>query len=288
MQSIPPSLQAHLDSGFTTLANCILITREDGAQFAFTDLDRDVTFEGVTYKSKGGFSASALEASAGLAVDNMELEALIDDDSITEDDLKRGLFNGAAIEIFIINYEDLTAGSKIVLRVGTLGDIGIQDKGVFSTEIRGLTAKLQNRIGRVYAPTCNVRQLGDTRCKVSLTPFMHTATVTAITSNRVFSHTANVQDADYFNFGLLTWNAGSANAGITIEVKDYSVSGAVGTFDLQLPMKKNIEIGDSFTAVRGCDRRFATCRDVFDNVDNFRGFPDLPGIDQMLKIGGSG
>ncbi|MEM9226163.1 MAG: phage BR0599 family protein, partial [Pseudomonadota bacterium] len=33
---------------------------------------------------------------------------------------------------------------------------------------------------------------------------------------------------------------------------------------------------------RTCDRRFETCRDVFANTENFRGFPHLPGNDFIL------
>ncbi|MFN3313088.1 MAG: DUF2163 domain-containing protein [Hyphomonas sp.] len=32
-----------------------------------------------------------------------------------------------------------------------------------------------------------------------------------------------------------------------------------------------------------CDHRFATCRDVFGNAENFRGFPHLPGPDFVLS-----
>jgi uncharacterized phage protein (TIGR02218 family) len=32
----------------------------------------------------------------------------------------------------------------------------------------------------------------------------------------------------------------------------------------------------------GCDQRFETCRDVFANTDNFRGFPHMPGPDFVL------
>lgn len=32
-----------------------------------------------------------------------------------------------------------------------------------------------------------------------------------------------------------------------------------------------------------CDHRFSTCRDVFANAENFRGFPHLPGPDFMLS-----
>ena len=32
-----------------------------------------------------------------------------------------------------------------------------------------------------------------------------------------------------------------------------------------------------------CDQRFQTCRDVFDNTENYRGFPHLPGSDFILS-----
>ena len=69
------------------------------------------------------------------------------------------------------------------------------------------------------------------------------------------------------------------------DVASYTVSGGVGTFTLQLPMPKNIVTGNSFRAIRGCDRRFDTCKNVFNNVNNFRGYPHLPGLDEMLKSG---
>jgi len=41
---------------------------------------------------------------------------------------------------------------------------------------------------------------------------------------------------------------------------------------------------------RSCDQRFETCRDVFENIENFRGFPHLPGPDAVLEgpaVGGN-
>jgi hypothetical protein len=32
-----------------------------------------------------------------------------------------------------------------------------------------------------------------------------------------------------------------------------------------------------------CDQRFETCRDMFGNEENFRGFPHLPGAEFVLE-----
>ena len=41
--------------------------------------------------------------------------------------------------------------------------------------------------------------------------------------------------------------------------------------------------GDTFAVTAGCDKRFATCHDRFDNVVNFRGFPHIPGNDFVVR-----
>ena len=47
------------------------------------------------------------------------------------------------------------------------------------------------------------------------------------------------------------------------------------------------ELGDARCGVRAdnrqCDQRFETCRDVFANTLNYRGFPHLPGTDFILR-----
>ena len=41
--------------------------------------------------------------------------------------------------------------------------------------------------------------------------------------------------------------------------------------------------GDGFIARAGCDKRIATCSAKFANVANFRGFPNIPGQDAILR-----
>jgi len=65
--------------------------RRDGAVFGFTDDDRDLVFEGTTFEAASGFTATAIEGSLGLAVDNVDVADALSFASITEDDIARGL-----------------------------------------------------------------------------------------------------------------------------------------------------------------------------------------------------
>ncbi len=62
--------------------------------------------------------------------------------------------------------------------------------------------------------------------------------------------------------------------------------------DLERPIGRVLQrrcdavLGDERCGVRAdgrsCDQRFETCRDVFANTENFRGFPHMPGNDFLL------
>lgn len=43
-----------------------------------------------------------------------------------------------------------------------------------------------------------------------------------------------------------------------------------------------VDLDDPALAATSCDHRFSTCRDVFANTENFRGFPHMPGTDFVL------
>jgi uncharacterized phage protein (TIGR02218 family) len=78
--------------------------------------------------------------------------------------------------------------------------------------------------------------------------------------------------AGWFERGRLAWTSG-ANEGRAVEVRAHRVSDATATFELWQPMHAAIAVGDTFTVTAGCDKRFATCVQKFDNAVNFRGFP---------------
>ena len=86
----------------------------------------------------------------------------------------------------------------------------------------------------------------------------------------------------------MRWTSG-ASAGREIEIKAYLLSdpasGNNPTIQLLEPEFATIQVGDTYTMTRGCDKSLATCRDTFGNAINYRGFPHLPGLGEMLNYG---
>ncbi|WP_291156667.1 DUF2163 domain-containing protein [Hyphomicrobium sp.] len=48
----------------------------------FTDFDRDLVFDAVTYKAASGFTATAIEGQLGLAVSNLDVQGALLSDAL--------------------------------------------------------------------------------------------------------------------------------------------------------------------------------------------------------------
>jgi uncharacterized phage protein (TIGR02218 family) len=276
MKTISSALAQHLVGEVTTLATCWQITRRDGVVLGFTDHVRDLQVDGVTYNAASGYTRTAIRGTADLAVDNLDVESVFSDDGITEEDLRAGKYDFAEIRMFLVNYQDLGQGI-LKLRRGWLGEVTIRD-GTYVAELRGMTQRLQMTVGEVYAPDCSA-DLGDARCGVDLAALEENGTVDAVTSATAFSTTL-AQATGWYDGGELTWTGG-ANAGQTVAVRSWDAT--AGTLTLFLPALYPMQAGDAFTVRPGCDKSFATCQAKFDNAVNFRGFPHVPGTDQVLS-----
>lgn len=278
MKTLSAALKSHYAKGTTTLATCWKATLLNGTVICATSLDRDIVFDGLTYKAAQGYTISDIESSADLNPDNLEIDGVLASPAITDSDIYSGLWDYAAIEIFEVNYADLSQG-KNVLRSGTLGEVrGGRSK--FVAEMRGLMQAFTRTIGRIIIKECPA-DLGDSRCKIDLAPLTKTGAVESVSSNRIISDAARIEAADWFTGGKLTFTSG-ANSGRSMEVK----KSTPGQLELTHAMFDVIAAGDTYSVYAGCTKRFSEdCVGKFSNGVNFRGFPHLPGT-RVYQTGG--
>lgn len=272
-KTLPSGMQDHLDTGTTTMCHCWRLTRGDATVYGFTEHDKDLTFDGTTFSASSGFTASTFMASMGGAVDNLAAYGALDSAAITEADIALGEFDGATVEVFLVNWADVT--ERITLLKGGLGEV-TRGEYSFEAEMRSLTHMLQQPSGRVYQGRCDAH-LGDSRCGATVTT--SAGTVTAVTDNRVLTVSGLSNDTlDYYTYGKIVL-PGGYEAAIKRHVP--------GRIDLWIAPPVTISVSDSVTAHTGCDKDAATCKDKFSNLVNFRGFPHIPGDTFVAKYVGS-
>ena len=282
MKTVPAALNTHVQLTTTTLATCWKLTSTGGTVLGFTDHPTDLVVSSVTYKASTGYTPSTVQSTAGLSVDNLEVQGLLSATGITEADVRAGKWDYASIEVFLVNWNSLADGI-IKLRKATLGEIKLGRQS-FDGEIRGIFQAYSRQIVELYSPGCRA-DLGDSRCGVTIASFTVTGTLTAVTSRRVFADSARTEANNYFRGGLLTWTGG-ANAGRAMEVKAWTLGTTL--FELVLPMPSAVAIGDTYSVHAGCDKTIATCRDVFNKVVNFRGEPYVPLSTKVSRITSGG
>lgn len=279
MKTLSSDLQNHLDSGTTTLCTCFRLTRRDGAVFGFTNHDRPLAFGGVAYRPETGLTPSEVASSLGLSVDTMEAEGALSSDAIDEADIALGLWDNAAIEIWRVNWADVS--QRVILRKGAIGEI-VRGPQAYQVELRGLAHQLNQEQGRTFSRACDA-VVGDARCGVDLAAG-HTGAavvISAIDDRIVTVSGLGAFTAGRFERGVLTWTSG-ANAGSTAEVSGHGTVAAGTVLTLWQRTGASIAPGDGLSVTAGCDKTFATCQARFANAANFRGFPHMPGNDQAL------
>ena len=281
MKSLSTALQSHLDDGTTTLSWCWRISRSDGVALGFTDHDRTLTFDGTDFEPESGFAASEIRAGSDLAVDAQDATGVLTSDKITETDILDGRWDNAAVELWRVNWADTS--QRVLLRRGAVGQIR-RGRMAFVAEVRSLAHVLGQTVGRTFQAGCDAR-LGEARCGIDLESSIYkgTGVVTDLVRDRAFMASGlSGFDAGWFTSGTLTWTSG-ANAGRVTEVLAHGLDGSIATLTLLEAPVRAVAEGDGFIARAGCDKRIATCSAKFANTANFRGFPNIPGQDAVLR-----
>lgn len=252
----------------------------------FCDHDQDITFDKVLFEGDTGYTPSATVNSGDLAVDNLDVYGLIDSVKISDADIISGRYDYARLTLFVVDYTNLGALSGTI-KYGRIGEVSLQ-RDLFTSEFRGLSQALEQDTITHYMPSCNAT-LGDSQCKVALTgTFADTGSITTYVSQRKFRDTSIVEADGWWTGGILRWTSGN-NAGREMEIKEHLASdageGSEPTIQLLEAEFGTLQVGDTYSMTAGCDKSMATCKTKFANVVNYRGFPHLPGLAELLQYG---
>ena len=268
-----------LEGALTALAFCWRIERRDGAAIGFTSHDGDLVVDGFVYRAAPGMLPSAIELSDGFEADMLNVSGALTSDAIGEADLAAGRWDGAAVTLFLADWErpDLPA---VPLARGTLGDVTMRGNG-FQTELKGPAAALEAAVVEQTSPDCRA-MLGDRRCGVDMAARVRITRIAAVVEDEVFELAGTEPAPNAYGYGRLRW-LGGPNSGLESAI----LSSAGARVTLREPPPFAASAGALVEVAEGCDRRFETCTGRFGNAENFRGEPHLPGMDLLTRYPGA-
>lgn len=277
MRDLHPDLAASLATGCTTLCRCVRLICTDGSVHGFTDHDAPLTVDGTPFEPADGFEASQESAALGPATGEWDLKAALTSDHLSADDLLAGRYDGARVETLLVDWQNPDIFD--IQSAGTLAEVTARD-GLFQAEVRGPFAAFDRVRGRVFSARCDA-ELGDARCGVDLEQASYTAqaAVTAVHA----PHLLEFADLDSFASGHFDGGTLRLGDAVALRVRTHTVEDGVATITLWHAPPKPFVVGDTLTLTAGCDKSFTTCRSIFNNGVNFRGFPHMPGDDFALS-----
>ena len=278
MRNISKNLKKSLKNDSLILKKFFKIKLRNESILAFTEFSDDVEFEGIKYKSFGIENKKYYNFS-DITSDDTEIMAVIDGENIKKESILLNDFDNAKIDIFLVNVEHPEYGC-IILSSGFIDSVkSIDDKIYFN--IKGKLSLLEKTIGETFSPLCRAK-FCDKKCSLNLSNYEFTGKVTSIVNYNVFYTNDNEiksKEKDYFKYGYVKFTTGN-NAGRSMEIKQSEL----GNITLNMTLNKEININDDFIIFAGCDKKFETCCNKFNNAINFRGEPNLPRTTKVYKF----
>ncbi len=278
MRAVPAALQAHLDTGATTLCRCWRLDRTDGVSLGFTDHDEALTFDGLMFEAVTGVETTTDVAHADMNVGGLEIAGALTADALSASDLALGLYDGATVSLWLVSWLDPTM--RMELRRGTLGEVRRSSLG-FEAEVRGPMQALEAVRGRMYTRTSDA---GLNDAQWAALPAT-TLVVSEVFGARLRVSGFSERVSGHFSGGFAEVASGAA-AGATVVVAQ-DAGGASNWLTLRRALS-GLEVGDQLSVKPACAAEWDAYRAQFADHSDFRGFPFLPGNDRVFTYARSG
>ena len=243
---------------------CFKITLSNQRKLYLTSHQKEIIDAGTTYLPNSGLKLqkAVLDDSAQNVI---EVAGIFESSGITGDDP----LTDAAVEIYLTT---ITAESLCHLFTYYCTKME-KDNLSFCMYLEPVSNKFNRTITEIYSPTCRA-EFADSRCKIDKTKYTKRFSVTSVDAAIVTLDTCT--EYDYTNgVAIVTYDNCIFNAKITRHLKN--------VIALDRPIPSHITEIKTVLLTLGCDKKFATCCNKFDNAVNFRGEPFIPESKQFTK-----
>jgi len=170
------------------------------------------------------------------------------------------------------DYLDSADNAKVVFD-GIIQSIQFERSSMKATCVP-IISSLDFETGWPYQINCSAK-FGDSFCTVSKSAPENSksGTATGGTTATLIDTVVLTQSDDYWNVGEILMTSGD-NDKQRRKIIDFDQATATLVFDFEMPI--SIQAGDTYTVTRGCDKRLATCQNIYNNDPNYRGFHTIP------------
>lgn len=272
---------SHFNSTVLTLTHAVLIKRLDGTKIGLTSLNHDFAIDGVSYQANSAIDPTAVSQKTNLSTDNIEIKSLIENNSISPEDLQAGLYENAEVTCALVDFVNLPAliTSGLVLLTGYVGQVETQEN-FFTFEIRSRSEVLNRALNHKTSPVCPY-VFGDSDCAKDLVGSGLQVNITILTAigNQL---TVNSSLSTDFIRGTIKLTSGaSAN-------KVYEIA-AISANIITLTTTPSIIIEPNTTAIATafCAKTITACN-AYNNIINSGAFKVggnwIPGLSRITVV----
>jgi uncharacterized phage protein (TIGR02218 family) len=250
---------------------------------SFTSYENAIVYAGTTF-APAPFSHGSLKT--GLKLDQEKIDITSFDFTgnplrkIIDSALEGKLF----LDIYDVNPANADDGSAKVIATGEV--IGLDPTGKdWKATVLAFGHFLDSFPNFYRQKVCNV-VVYSPKCGVDKTLFKSTSTIAALSSaagNTYVDAATLTQADDYFSDGFLETGSGSYFERRAILNSDAIVGGGQRLY-LNRPLLK-AALGQPINLYPGCNGSVERCRDFFNNLVNFRGFPFIPDKNPSANVG---
>lgn len=284
------------------------IVRRDGAEHVITNHDQTMHQPFRRWnpaRADAGLRTYAHRKESGISENTTQLSGLVTTDTslITIDTLRAGRLRGATV------FEGLHSWKYPDTDAWLYDPYDVQDvdfnEHEWTLHLTSYKGRLNRKVGDVLLRTCR-NQLGIVHigpknlvlsaCTKSISgypfrvPMCSIATVNSRRNIEVSKTGTNPLDDSvhvdgYFSLGYIRVTSG-ANAGALISIESSTPAATTSQIiELVEPAPLDFTVGDQVEITVGCDKQQSTCFTKFNNIQDFRGEPYIPGMDAILRQG---